>query len=212
MIGTIAAGLANITNLAALSIPVKYPKSSPMFYAQTIVLADNTERGIGLPVTVWHWTVITQDQRDMLRTFCPSPAASTSVYIRTRALDISSAFKSYLAVMVWPSLSEIYDAHHRTDFTLEFRQMVLQNDPAPTVDTVTPNTGAAAGGTSVIITGTGLSSATAVTFDGVNATSFVLVSDTEIHAVTPAHAAGAVDVAVVNTGGTGTKSSGFTYS
>ena len=210
MIGSVAAGLENMTNLAALATSVRYPKSSPMFYAQTITLADNTERGIGLPVTVWHWTSLPQEMRDMLRSFCTG--ASANVYIRTRALDISSSFKSYLAVMVWPSQTEIYDAHFRTDFTIEFRQMILQNDPVPTIATVTPAAGPAAGGTPVIIIGTNLASTTAVTFGGVNATSFTLVSDTEILAVSPAHAAGAVNVAVTNTGGTATDVDGFTYS
>jgi hypothetical protein len=210
MIGSVAAGLANMTNLAALATPVRFPKSSPMFYAQTITLADNTERGIGLPMTPWHWTSLPQDMRDMLRSFCPG--ASASVYIRTRGLDVGSGFKSYLAVMVWPSLAETYDARYRTDFTLEFRQMVLQNDPVPTIDTVTPDTGPAAGGTTVTLTGTRFGSVTGVTFGGGAGTALKIISDTELTVAAPAHAAGAVDVVATNSGGTGTKSNGYTYS
>ena len=83
--------------------------------------------------------------------------------------------------------------------------------PVPTVASVTPNGGPAAGGTSVTITGTGFSGATAVTFGGTAATSFTVDSDTSITAITPAHAAGAVDVAVTAPGGSASLTNGFTY-
>lgn len=82
---------------------------------------------------------------------------------------------------------------------------------SPTITSITPNTGAEAGGTSVTITGTNLTGATSVTFGGVAATSVVVVSSTSITCVTPAHAAGAVDVAVTTAGGTATSVGGFTY-
>ena len=83
--------------------------------------------------------------------------------------------------------------------------------PAPTVTTVSPNTGPTAGGTSVTITGTNFTGATAVTFGGTAATSFTVNSATSITAITPAHAAGAVNVQVTTPGGTGTGASLFTY-
>ena len=52
------------------------------------------------------------------------------------------------------------------------------------------------GGTSVTIIGSYLSGASAVTFDGVDATSFTIDSDTQITAITPPHAVGLVDVMV----------------
>jgi outer membrane autotransporter protein len=85
------------------------------------------------------------------------------------------------------------------------------NAPAPTVSSVSPNTGAALGGTSVVITGTGFTFATAVAFGSSAATSFTVNSGTQITAVVPAHAAGAVDVVVTNNVGSSTLSAGFTY-
>ncbi|MCK9916173.1 autotransporter domain-containing protein [Microbacteriaceae bacterium K1510] len=85
------------------------------------------------------------------------------------------------------------------------------NAPAPTVSSVSPNTGAALGGTSVVISGTGFTFATAVTFGGTAATSFTVNSGTQITAVVPAHAAGVVDVVVTNNVGSGTLAGGFTY-
>jgi len=73
----------------------------------------------------------------------------------------------------------------------------------PSLISVTPTSGNTAGGTVVTITGTGLSGATAVNFDGIAAASFAVGSSTVLTAVTPAHAAGAAAVTVTTPGGTG---------
>jgi hypothetical protein len=72
----------------------------------------------------------------------------------------------------------------------------------PTVTSVAPNTGPTAGGTSVTITGTGLTGATAVKFGSGSATGVTVVSDTQITATAPAGAVGTVDVTVITAGGT----------
>jgi hypothetical protein len=75
-------------------------------------------------------------------------------------------------------------------------------DPAPTVTGVSPNTGTAAGGETVTITGTGFTTAYSVYFGGVEATSFTVNSDESITVATPPGTAGTVDVTVANFGGT----------
>jgi hypothetical protein len=81
--------------------------------------------------------------------------------------------------------------------------------PCPlTVTAVTPNRGSTVGGTSVTITGTGFTGATAVSFGGTPATSFIVVNDTTITAVTPAHVVGVVDVTVTTPDGTSAISPG----
>ncbi len=80
-----------------------------------------------------------------------------------------------------------------------------------TLTGVSPNSGASAGGTGVTLTGTGLTGATAVTFDGVAATSVNVISSTTVTAVTPAHAAGVVDVAIATPAGGATYNNGYTY-
>jgi hypothetical protein len=85
---------------------------------------------------------------------------------------------------------------------------------APTVAGVSPNTGPAAGGTSitsVTITGTNLTGATAVSFGGTAATGFAVVSATSITATSPAHATGAVDVTVTTPNGTSAVNSADTF-
>lgn len=83
--------------------------------------------------------------------------------------------------------------------------------PAATVGTLSPTSGAAAGGTAVSVPGTGLSGATAVLFGGVPATAVTVVSDTEVTCATPAGSAGAVDVVVVTPAGAVVDSGGYTY-
>jgi beta-glucanase (GH16 family) len=84
----------------------------------------------------------------------------------------------------------------------------------PTVTAVSPAIGAAAGGTSVTITGTGFTNATQVDFGTNNpAASFVVNSDTQITAVGPSGSPGNVDITVTTAGGTSATSSSdqFTF-
>ena len=81
--------------------------------------------------------------------------------------------------------------------------------PAPTIASLSPNSGTTLGGTTVTISGANLTGASSVTFGGVAATSFVVVSGTSITAVTPSGAEGPQTVAVTTAGGTATAS--FTY-
>ncbi len=81
---------------------------------------------------------------------------------------------------------------------------------APTLASISPNAGSPAGGQSVTLTGTNLTGASAVTFDGATA-AFSVVNDTTITATTPAGSAGPADVVVTTSGGTATLSAGYTY-
>ena len=73
------------------------------------------------------------------------------------------------------------------------------SNPPPTIGSITPITGTAAGGTAVTITGTGFLAGATVTFGGTAATGVTVASSTSITATTPAHAAGTVSVVVSNT-------------
>jgi hypothetical protein len=85
-------------------------------------------------------------------------------------------------------------------------------NPAPTVSAISPPTGTLAGGTAVTITGTGFLTGATVSLGGTAATGVTVVSGTSITAMTPANAAGVVDVVVTNTDNQrGTLSGGYTY-
>ena len=73
--------------------------------------------------------------------------------------------------------------------------------PVPTISSVSPNVGPAAGGTTVIITGSDFTGATSVKFGTTAAASFTVNSNTQITATTHA-GSGIVDVHVTTAGGT----------
>jgi hypothetical protein len=81
----------------------------------------------------------------------------------------------------------------------------------PKVGSVTPTTGNTAGGQVVNIFGSNFTDIATVKF-GNTVAAFSLVSSTQIMAVTPAHVAGVVNVAVLGPFGTGTAINAFTYS
>ena len=85
--------------------------------------------------------------------------------------------------------------------------------PVPAVTGVAPNSGVTSGGTSVVITGTNLGSATGVHF-GVNSAFGSCTSNTatSITCPSPAGSAGTVDVTVTTAGGTSATSSADSFS
>ena len=90
--------------------------------------------------------------------------------------------------------------------------LVFTYTPATTIDGVNPPSGPATGGTQVTISGHCFTGATGVLFGSKPATSFRVVNDTTIVAVSPA-GTGKVDVTVIGSAscGTATLPGGFTY-
>jgi hypothetical protein len=81
----------------------------------------------------------------------------------------------------------------------------------PAVTSLSPTSGPTTGGTSVTITGTNLTGATAVDFGAAPATSFTVNSATSITASAPASTAGTFDVTVTTPGGTSLTTSNDQY-
>ena len=83
---------------------------------------------------------------------------------------------------------------------------------APNVAGLTPASGPTGGGTPVIISGTNLAGASAVTFGATAATGFVVNSASKITAIAPPGSVGAVDVTVTTAGGTSATGAADQYS
>ncbi len=81
----------------------------------------------------------------------------------------------------------------------------------PVITNILPTSGVIAGGTSVVITGTGFSGVTDVLFGGSFVTSGSDVTDTSMTVTTPAHAIGSVSVTVITPYGSVTVPNAFTY-
>jgi cysteine-rich repeat protein len=85
--------------------------------------------------------------------------------------------------------------------------------PAPRVTAISTASGPASGATTVTIAGTGFTGASAVDFGATAAASFTVAGDTQIAAVSPAAAAGTVDITVTGAGGSSATSAAdlFTF-
>ena len=77
-------------------------------------------------------------------------------------------------------------------------RLTLGPGPAPAVTAVSPSRGPSAGGTPVTISGTDLQPGATVSFGGVPASNVTFIDAMTIRALTPAHVAGVVAVAVAN--------------
>ena len=92
-----------------------------------------------------------------------------------------------------------YDGHVSVCNGTNWRQ--LDNQPPPTIASITPASGILTGGTAVTIAGTGFNQGLEVLIDGVTATAIIVVSATQITAATPARPVGAKDVKITNPDG-----------
>jgi hypothetical protein len=84
--------------------------------------------------------------------------------------------------------------------------------PTFTVNGISPNSGTASGGTSVMVTGTGFLPGATVTFGGTKGTNIAVPNGSTINVTTPSHAAGTVNVVVTNgIAQSGTLTNAYTY-
>jgi hypothetical protein len=113
--------LGNLTLLQDLTPPLKDPDFESVKNSSVLELADGTLRGVGAPAVVWHWNVLTDAQRDVLRALCPSKSAN--LFIST-PIDSGIYYEDFSCVCIWP-VQEIRDAGNVVDFTLSFRLLVV---------------------------------------------------------------------------------------
>jgi hypothetical protein len=143
-----------------------------------------------------------------------TPTGTVSFYIHTvfgrtlvgtAAVD-TAGHASYTTSSLSPGSYPIFavysgDTYCAYSGTAPTTQGVDQAD-VPTVSTVDPGSGPAAGGATITITGTHLTGATSVTFGTTAATSLIVVSANKLTVRSPAHAAGIADLRVTGPSGT----------
>jgi hypothetical protein len=121
--------------------------------------------------------------------FGGTPAAPFTVYADTQVIVTAPTLPAgtYDVTVTTP---------YGTSATSPADQFTSADAAAPAVSGVSPASGPTAGGTTVVLSGTGFTAATTVAFGGVAAPSFTVVSDTQLSATVPSQPAGAVDVTV----------------
>jgi hypothetical protein len=144
--------------------------------------------------------------------------------------DFTTAVVSYARAPTTPTVNPtlaVYDSHGNElynqavagvvngtqVYSQAFLVLAAGFVPAPRVTGISTTRGPTSGGTSVTITGTGFTGATAASFGSTAANSFTVGTSTSITAVAPAAPAGTVDVTVTNAGGTSATSAAdqFTF-
>jgi len=127
-----------------------------------------------------------------------TPGASTLARITFKAINPGTTSNLHFAGINFFDMDANPSTITPTDGTFSIAP------EAPTVTGVAPISGTTAGGTSVVVTGTGFTTANNVKFGTTaNATGAMTVdSDTQITVTSPAHAAGLIDITVTTPGGT----------
>jgi hypothetical protein len=166
--------------------------------------------------------------QEKLRAYSDLKGTSNMAYVRwyevTASGPIAEAYSGYASVS-WSPDGGGMDALDTVTVTLTgigARTAITHPDAAavvPTTTSVTPSTGSTAGGELVKIVGTGFFAdgeddvveTTGVQFGSDNSTDWFTDTDNIIWAITPAHAAGAVDVKVTNATGASTVMCKYTY-
>jgi hypothetical protein len=112
-----------MTNIEALTVPVRPPKSTFRPFSDTKTLGSGLVRGVGFPVATWTWAVIDRAERDALRAFCSGQSAA--VYIKTKTMESSDTYKTFSAIMVWNTQAEERDTgHKRVNLSITFQALV----------------------------------------------------------------------------------------
>jgi len=127
--------------------------------------------------------------RGTLMSYCRNISCTTQEVFHPRTIDlITSVITPQIGVCVFPAITP------------------------PTLSLANPNHGLASGGTAVTLTGTGFQNGATVSFGGTAAASVTFNNSTQLSVVTPAHAAGTVNVVVTNPDtGTVTGTNAFTF-
>jgi len=112
---------SSTTNIGSLTTPLPEPKSNYLPYARVVNKGNGGTRGVGSPVAQWIFGVLTVEEYNQLKTFCPG--ASAAVWIRTKLDDDSYA--DFSGIMVWPNDPQDRWYEHRKSFTVIFRNLVL---------------------------------------------------------------------------------------
>jgi large repetitive protein len=182
-------------------------------------------------------TLIRTTVRDMVRAECgsvtlvrynlkikPSTSASHRAYIklqRARAKAVAERVETRLEILGSTakvnftkfSGQKSQAAVFNWDSRKSYQRVAIASraSSVPAITVTYPAAGSTAGGTSVTIRGVNFSDATAVRFGNTAATSFTIVNDNQINAVSPAGTAGTAAISVTAPTGSVSKSSAFRY-
>jgi hypothetical protein len=132
---TFMIGLANniydllpVSDLFSPAGEVFDPDWSFQDFAGSVDLNDGTTQGQGFPLAKWRWNHISEENRAVLRGFCPGLSARVFIHTRTNELDIYgvAVWETFAAVMKWTDTDEDKAADETLGMILTFTHLELQ--------------------------------------------------------------------------------------
>jgi hypothetical protein len=191
--GNIASTLDDITLGVPTSPGIPAYAGGATFNGAAVTGAQTSAASIVFPGT---WTI---------------PAGGTSTFVVPLTLPAASGSYALTAIGHVGS-TQIDTTEDATDSAAQSRSVTVSLPP-PTVASVTPSNGISHGGTSVTVTGTNFTGATAVSFGANAASSFTIVDATHLTATAPSGTPlSTVDVRVANGSGTSVVNAADRYS
>ncbi|RKS94668.1 IPT/TIG domain-containing protein [Flavobacterium limicola] len=146
------------------------------------------------------------DNGATISTVAPAYVPTTGGGINSAVLPAATNNRSVVWIYIYKS-----NNNPNINTFLIVDNITLTGFSIPSISNFTPNTACAASGSSVVITGTNFTGATAVNFNGIPASSYTVNSNTQITAQLPATATTGA-ITVTTPGGTATSTSSFTVS
>jgi hypothetical protein len=96
-------------------------------YSDVRKLGSGNLRGRGFASATWHWNILRDSQREILRSFCPAPALTSKGYIRTPINETSSGektWKNFFVIINLPVGDEDKQAGKVLGLTIAFTNLV----------------------------------------------------------------------------------------
>lgn len=113
--------LGGMTNIESLTTPLPLPQFDYQLFARNVNLGSGRTRGVGFPIATWTFQLLTIEEYNQLRSFCPGTSAQ--VYIRTRGDDDS--YDDFQANMICPNEGQNRWYGIRKNFVVTFRNLVV---------------------------------------------------------------------------------------
>jgi hypothetical protein len=208
--GTVAAGPVDfylVSDNTSNILPASPQSPNPHFYDSTQGI-EGIGSQFGTAMLLGSYNLTDTTGGDTLTIPLANYSAATESAL-IKYLNATSSPGNIFRIVITPENSTVDANWFSTSAAVSIK---VQEALLPMVSGISPTSGPSAGGTSVTITGTGFTGATAVDFGTTPATSFTVNNDGSITAVDPA-GSGTVDVRVITAGGTSATSAAdqFTY-
>ena len=102
------------------------PDSSYIPHSEVVKSLNGLAYARGYPSAVWHWDIITDENRAILRDFCPGASAEVYISTRTNEIDVSGneVFIDCLAIMNWPTGEEDQQVDKTLGLDITFTHLV----------------------------------------------------------------------------------------